>query len=143
MLRINKVSEYGVLALSFIGRKSEPQSARDISTGLNLPYEIMAKTLQRLKDADLVHSSKGINGGYVLKSPLSEISVSRVLTAFEGPLALVDCGSDSTDCSRHSDCEMKVGMQRINLKVKDVLDSVKLSELFPSGVKGPNENDLS
>src|SRR5471030_2597026 len=131
MLRINKVSEYGVLALNFIGKKTEPQSAREVSNALNLPYEIMAKTLQRLSEAGLVQSSKGINGGYILKNPLSQISISQVLDAFEGPLAIVDCGSeDSHECSRENLCEMKAGMRRVNQKVHDLLNSVTLNELF-------------
>lgn len=131
MLKINKVSEYGVLALNFIGQNREPQSARDVSVALNVPYEILAKTLQRLKEAGLVTSSKGTNGGYLLKSPLSEISFSQVLDAFEGPIAIVDCANtESTDCHRLDSCQMKVGMQKINRKVHEVLSSVKLDELF-------------
>src|SRR5687767_9595169 len=72
MLRINKVSEYGIMALGYIGHQTQAVSARQVSEGLQLPYEITAKTLQRLKDAGFVRSTKGARGGYCLNHALSE-----------------------------------------------------------------------
>jgi Rrf2 family protein len=132
MLKVNKVSEYGVLALGFISQKHEPQSATEVATGLNVPYEITAKTLQKLKEAGFLTSTKGINGGYKLSQSLSDISIGQVIDAFEGPLSIVDCNSTEKhkECVRQSCCEIKTGMEKVNQKVREVLSSMKLNELL-------------
>jgi Rrf2 family protein len=138
MLKVNKISEYGVLALGFISEKQNPQSATDVAEGLQVPYEITAKTLQKLRDAGLLNSTKGINGGYTLPLKLADISFGQVLDCFEGPLAIVDCESQekSKECLRETHCQMKFGMQKLNLKVRELLSSVKLNELLSRG--GPS-----
>jgi len=129
MLRINKASEYGVLALGYIGGSSEALSARQVSEKLQIPYEITAKTLQRLKEAGYIESTMGTNGGYKLASPLNQISFAQIIKALEGPLALVECSEHSgRECSRTSSCGLKNGMKKINERLDELLESIKLDE---------------
>ena len=128
MLRINKTSEYGVLALRFIGQMNQALSARQISEGLNLPYEITAKTLQHLKEAGLIQSSMGTNGGYTLKSSLEQISFAQIIDALEGPISIVECASHGEkECTRSSSCELQDGMKTLNMKIRNLLEETKLS----------------
>jgi Rrf2 family protein len=129
MLRINKASEYGVLALGYIGGQVQAQSAREISEALKLPYEITAKTLQRLKEAGFIGSTMGTNGGYKLINPLSQISIAQVLTALEGPVAIVECLHDTNECSRTETCHLKDPMRNLNQKILKVLETTNLDEL--------------
>src|ERR1700683_219983 len=123
MLRINKASEYGILALRYIGEKESALSAREISEGLKLPYEITAKTLQRLKEAGFIGGTMGTNGGYTLVNSLNEISFAQVIDALEGPIAIVECTQHSgPECNRTVGCEIKGGMQLLNLKIRNVLE---------------------
>jgi Rrf2 family protein len=136
MLRINKASEYGVLALRFIGGKNQALSAREISEGLSLPYEITAKTLQRLKEAGFIGSTMGTNGGYKLINSLGEISFAQVIDALEGPVAIVECADHSgAECSRDSFCGLKIGMNVLNNKIRNVLEETKLSEFASTEIK--------
>jgi Rrf2 family protein len=136
MLRFNKVSEYGVMALGYIGEKDRAMSAREISDGLQIPYEITAKTLQKLKEAGFVESSKGTHGGYKLINPLSQINFAQVVEAIEGPMGVVDCITEESlspqtlNCSRSGGCELKHGMQKINAQVRNLLASITLDELL-------------
>ena len=131
MLRVNKASEYGVLALGFIGNQGGALSARQIADGLRLPFEITAKTLQRLKEAGLIESTMGTNGGYRLINPLSKISFAQVINALEGPVALVECADHSggNECARTESCGLKGGMHKLNVRLHELLESIKLSEL--------------
>jgi Rrf2 family protein len=130
MLRVNKASEYGVLALGLIGTEERPLSARQIADGLHLPYEITAKTLQRLKEEGIIDSSMGTNGGYKLVRPLSEISFAQVIKALEGPVALVECSDHSgKECLRNGSCGLKGGMLKLNGRLNELLESIKINEL--------------
>jgi Rrf2 family protein len=131
MLRINRASEYGVLALQFIGSSQQAVSAREISDALAIPYELTAKTLQRLKESGFIGSSLGTNGGYRLLSPLDKISFAQIIDALEGPVAIVECAQHSgSDCSRDSICGLKSGMKILNNKIRSVLETTKLNEVF-------------
>lgn len=129
MLKVNRVSEYGVLALGYIGSKTQAQSARDVATGLGLPYEITAKTLQKLKDAGFISSTKGINGGYILLSPLSQISFAQVINAIEGPIGIMDCvGETARTCTRESFCGLKLELTKINDQIKSILEATTIDK---------------
>lgn len=137
MLKVNKVSEYGILTLGFVAKASEPLSAREISEGTKLPYEITAKTLQKLKDGGFLSSTKGINGGYRLQKPLSEITFAEVITAIEGPVNVADCFQDtlevSADCARTGCCEMKSGMGKINSQIRSIFEKTSVQEILSQG----------
>ncbi len=136
MLRVTKVSEYGVLALGFVGQASKAVSAREISEGLKLPFDITAKTLQKLKDAGFVSSLKGINGGYLLTKHLDEISFANVIEALEGSPSVVECiDTNHQGCERIYNCQMRNSMQKLNEKIWTLFREMKLSELV--GQKSP------
>ena len=66
MIRLNRTTEYGLMALRYISNKRRraggPESwasAREIADTYGLPFEITAKTLQRLKDLELIQSAQG------------------------------------------------------------------------------------
>ncbi|MCC6277344.1 MAG: Rrf2 family transcriptional regulator [Oligoflexia bacterium] len=140
MLRLNKVCEYGVLALSYMANKSDPTSAREIAENLHLPYEITAKTLQKLRDSGLITSQMGINGGYRLTSPLNQISCARVIEAIEGPLSLSDCEAGQ-DCNLKDNCRIRVGLQGLNDKMRALLDSVPVSEMLLPAAPAVSTNE--
>jgi Rrf2 family protein len=142
MIRINKVSEYGVLALGYIGSQTKAQSAREVADSLRIPYEITAKTLQRLKEAGFIQSTMGTHGGYRLGIPLSQISFVQVVDALEGPVALVECADHSgsaKECSRTGTCGVQTGMQKINDRIRQVLEAVKLDEFVSAELKSVSE----
>ena len=100
MIRLNRTTEYGLMALRHISRKHllrplEVTSAREIADSYGLPFEITAKTLQRLRDTGLIQSAQGARGGYLLLRPLAEISLAEFLNLMEGPQSMVVCASPS------------------------------------------------
>src|SRR3954468_6180934 len=100
MIRLNRTTEYGLMALRHMSRKlagesREVTSAREVSDRYGLPFEITAKTLQRLKDTGLIQSAHGAKGGYTLSGSLQGISFARFLELMEGPQSVVACESKS------------------------------------------------
>src|SRR3954447_14140677 len=94
MIKLNRTTEYGLMALRHMSRKrSEVTSAREIADSYGLPFEITAKTLQRLKDTGLIQSAQGARGGYTLQRPLSEVSLAEFLHLMEGQQSVVACAS--------------------------------------------------
>jgi Rrf2 family protein len=141
MLKLNRTTEYGLIALKHMGNLASADgeklvtSAREVSETYGLPFEITAKTLQRLKDNGLIVPVHGAREGYVLSRPLSEITFSEFIQKMEGPQAVVDCCDSSEQSGRSGACSLggKCGIQPtmsvINQKMHEVLNTVRLSDL--------------
>lgn len=139
MIRLNRTTEYGLMALRHMSRKgdqspSEVTSAREIADAYGLPFEITAKTLQRLKENGLIQSAYGAKGGYTLLRPLAQVSLAEFLELMEGKQAIVACaGALSTDeasgeCEYDSRCEMKHLMSQLNSRLYHFLSGIRLAE---------------
>jgi Rrf2 family protein len=148
MIKLNRTTEYGLIALRHLGRKRELTSAREISDAYGIPFEILAKTLQRLKENGLVQSEQGARGGYSLNRSLNEITLADFLVIMEGPQSVVACTSteeiapvahptkaDPTNCGCNysGKCDMKNVMSDLNGRVKNFLMGIKLNELAERG----------
>lgn len=141
MLKINRTTEYGLLALLYLSRKGKnevrlPASAREISNHYDLPYEITAKTLQKLKESGWIASIHGAHGGYRLEKPLVEIKLGELIRHLEGDTQLVDCGSTETAnlCEFQSRCDIQSYMNGLNRKWVEFLDQQSLSDLESSAL---------
>jgi len=140
MIKLNRTTEYGLVALRHMSRKqsTEPQSvtsAREIADRYGFPFEITAKTLQRMKESGLIHSAQGARGGYTLQRGLSEVTLAEFLQLMEGPLSVVGCAppaqknTEEKPCEYHTKCEIKGVMNELNVRVMGFLTGIRLNEL--------------
>jgi Rrf2 family protein len=150
MIKLNRTTEYGLMALRHMSRKRassetsesgqcELTSAREVSDLFGLPFEITAKTLQRMKDIGLIQSAQGARGGYTLERSLQEITLAEYLELMEGPQAMVACASSSstvlnkpvtaTVCEYERKCEVKTLLGDLNTRFIHFLSGIRLAEL--------------
>lgn len=66
------------------GRGPVPTS--EIAAAQNIPARFLEAIMRQLKQAGLVDSVRGKEGGYFLAQPASRIHVGTVLTLFDGPI---------------------------------------------------------
>jgi len=77
---------YGVIAVKYLAenaQKETPSRAKDISELYGIPEEALAKTLQHLANAGLLHSRQGLKGGYYLECNPQRVTVLEVIKASE------------------------------------------------------------
>jgi len=77
---------YGVaaafeLALSQHGR---PLQAKDIAHAQGIPEDYLRQLLAMLKRAKIVESTRGAQGGYILRRRASEITIGEIMACLEG-----------------------------------------------------------
>ena len=86
MVRLSKKVEYGLIAIRHVATKERGDlvTAKEISDAYGIPFELLAKVLQRLTKAGLILSTQGVHGGYALARPAEEIAVSTIINAIEG-----------------------------------------------------------
>ncbi|NTW49157.1 MAG: Rrf2 family transcriptional regulator [Chlorobiales bacterium] len=132
MLRITKKFEYGLMAVRYIAStpNGEVATAKEISQRTGIPYELLAKTLQRLAKASIISSVQGVKGGYLLAKPPGEISLGEVAEAIEGPMNLTECQATSDTCDIFSSCAIKKPLITIQRRFKEIFDGATVAEIM-------------
>jgi Rrf2 family protein len=68
-------------------RAAGPVKGDRIPTSQNIPVKYLENILSELRQAGIVRSQRGAEGGYWLARPAAQINVADVIRAVEGPLA--------------------------------------------------------
>ena len=71
MIRIGKMTDYGIVLLSYFASHPESKAftARDLAGEAKLPLPTVSKILKTLCRGELLLSHRGVNGGYRLGQP--------------------------------------------------------------------------
>lgn len=119
---LSKKTKYGIKALTYLAKsdQNQPIAIAEISEKENIPRKFLEAILVTLKNAEILASKKGKNGGYFLLKNASEIHMSQVMRLLNGPIAMVPCVSlnyykKCDDCSDEETC----GVNRLMLQVRD------------------------
>jgi Rrf2 family protein len=135
MLKISRVTDYGLLASVYLARKhGEVVAAREIATYYHLPVPMITKVLKALTHGGVVNSHRGVDGGYSFDADAEAVSLGDLLDVLEGPWNLVEC--ESLDDDGHAVCSIRVAcpsrrfMSGINGAIKSAFDRVTLGDLM-------------
>jgi len=130
VLRISKLTDYATVILASLAAGSAgPRTATAISRSTGLALPTASKLLKQLHRAGLLESTRGLHGGYRLARPASQISAAAILDAMEGPLALTECSTGSSQCDLQASCTVGGSWQRINHAIRESLHEITLAEL--------------
>src|SRR5262249_6882007 len=87
-MHISAAGDYAVrAAVALAAAHPGTVSAQALATEQDMPRKFLETILADLRRAGLVHSTRGVDGGYTLARPPTEIMVGDVLRAADGPLA--------------------------------------------------------
>ncbi len=138
MLKLTKRADYGMMAMRYLAEHAGggPYSARDIAESNSIPLPVLAKTLQTLARAELVASLHGATGGYLLARAADRISAFEVISAFDGPPVITNCGSGRHRCDMTTHCSVKEPLQRVNERIRELLCSITVADLASFGMTG-------
>jgi Rrf2 family protein len=132
MLRLSKRTDYALIAMRHLALNADRgwASAREIAEAYNVPVELLAKVLQRLVRQGLLASHQGINGGYELARPATEVSVAHVIEAIDGPLTMTACvEGDDTSCDQFARCNIRDPLSRIKDRIVAALRTCSIHEM--------------
>lgn len=132
MLRINRLTDYGTLALTYLATHPDRMhSAADVAAALGLGVPTVSKVLKTLGRHELVRSIRGLRGGYSLSRAPEAISVADIVDALEEqPFGLTECSASSGLCGFERSCRIRSNWQRINRMVRRTLEGVTLADMM-------------
>ncbi len=131
MLRLNKLTDYAVVLMTYIANSSEPSlhSARELAAGTQLPVATVGKILRELLDHGLVISHRGMKGGYTLARPADDISMAEIIAALEGPIGFTECNTAPGSCDLEPSCTVRYNSGVIGRTLQQALENIRLSDL--------------
>jgi Rrf2 family transcriptional regulator, iron-sulfur cluster assembly transcription factor len=134
-MRITTWAEYGVICALHLAKRASatPVTGRDIAAQERLPADYVEQILLRLRRAEVIKSTRGARGGYMLARPAAEISLRDVIHASELETFDVHCISHPVEedrCSSSHNCSIRPVWMLLQRKIDDVLSSVSLADLL-------------
>jgi FeS assembly SUF system regulator len=138
VLRISKLTDYGTVVLAELaGNPGAVSSAADVASATGIGLPTVSKLLKRLARAELVTSTRGVNGGYRLAREPRDISAANVIDALEGPVSITECSASDSQCDYEQVCNVGNAWQRVNVAIRHALDEVSLADLLRANSPTP------
>jgi Rrf2 family protein len=106
-----------------------PVKGDDVSRAQGIPLKFLENILVDLRQAGIVNSRRGPDGGYWLARPAEEVSVADVIRAAEGPLASVR-GEKPEDLGYAGAAEsLREVWVALRSSLREVLEHVTLADI--------------
>lgn len=103
---------------------------KDIAFRQDISEKYLWQLINPLKNAGLISSTRGAQGGYCLTEPPERITLKDILIVVEGPLSLVDCTRKPAVCDRSYRCAARDVWAEVSEKMAEMLDSFTLKHLI-------------
>ena len=90
-------------------------------------------------------SHRGVKGGYVLQRTADEVSLAELMEALDDSFHLAECTkeSDVHVCTFTHVCPVRGAIGEVHRRIREVLRSVTLAELFGQPVDGCTQVGLN
>jgi Rrf2 family protein len=134
MLKLSKKTEYALMAVKYIALKPENSciTAKEISSGYDIPYELLAKILQKLTKKDIIISYQGIKGGYSLTKSANDITLNEVISAVE-KIQITNCmkvNGSNKDCERFDCCQIRNPLSKVQQEIEKIFKETTISQIL-------------
>lgn len=136
-MRITQEADYALRICAMLTQSNQPVSSTMLSKELCVTPKFTSKILRELMLAGLVHSSRGINGGFTLEREAESITLRMVIEAIDGPVAIRHCLIDEHSCNYQQDkskCRFHVVFQELNSIITSRLDILTLADIVDTRI---------
>jgi Rrf2 family protein len=133
MLQLSKKVEYGLIALRHMAMNPIGQvfTAKEIAATYAIPYELLAKVLQKLTKAGTIVSTQGMHGGYSLAQKPDKIQVSQIINIIEEEKpTIAECYADGGEnCSIFDACTIRKPLGKMQHNLNVLLENTTLEQI--------------
>ncbi len=134
---LSQKAQYAVRASFELAKRygSGPVTAGSIAEAQCIPGRFLENILGQLRQAGVVESARGKEGGYRLARAPRQVSVGQVIRLIQGPLTVVECsgageGSGSgCECAVRTGCVLLPMWEKAHGAMMEVFDEASLEDL--------------
>ena len=138
-MKLNTRGRYAVMALADIAKfdNQNPISLRDVSLRQNISLVYLEQIFSKLKKNNIVKSTRGINGGYILSKDPEQIKLSSIFSAVEEKVKTVQCKKESKKgCNgKLTKCITHYLWDELEIHINDFFDKKNLGDLLKSNLE--------
>lgn len=129
-MRVSAKADYAIRAAVELAAAGDgPVKGERIAQAQGIPANFLENILADLRNAGIVASRRGADGGYWLARPADEVSLADVIRAVDGPLANVR-GMRSEQIDYHGSAEpLRDVWVAVRASLRNVLEHVTLAGL--------------
>jgi Rrf2 family protein len=130
-VRISAKTDYAVRAAVELAAAPDGEvvKAERIAEAQQIPLNFLENILAQLRQARIVESRRGPEGGYLLAAPASQITIADVIRAIDGPLAGVS-GRRPQDLSYAGTAEpLREVWVAVRASLRGVLERISLADV--------------
>jgi len=126
----SRTVEYAMRAMvALAAGDGRPMTTRQIAETMKVPQSYLSKVLQSQVRAGLVHSTRGLRGGFVLARKPEDLNMMEILNAVSPYKRIESCpldqeGHSSDLCPLHSRLDQAMGM------VQEAFEGTTLAEIL-------------
>jgi Rrf2 family protein len=106
-----------------------PVKGERLASGQDIPLRFMENILSELRQAGIVQSKRGAEGGYMLARPPAEIALADVIRAVDGPLANIGGLRPDQLAYEGSAAPMKDIWIAVRAALRSVLETTTLADV--------------
>jgi Rrf2 family transcriptional regulator, iron-sulfur cluster assembly transcription factor len=132
-MKLTTKGRYAVMAMADLAlfKDNGPTSLTDIAFRQNISLAYLEQIFIKLKDNNLVKSTRGAKGGYVLEKPAQDIKISNIISAVDEEVKMLNCKKESkkgcnnklTKCITHNLWD------QLDQHINSFFEKVKLQDL--------------
>ena len=141
-MKLTTKGRYAVMALADLANfnSKTPVSLRDISLRQGISLLYLEQIFSKLKKNNIVTSTRGVNGGYILTTKPDQIKLSNIFSAVQEEVKTVQCKKESKrGCNgRSSKCITHNLWDELEVHIQHFFNKKNLGDL----IKGNNENRI-
>jgi Rrf2 family protein len=129
-VRVSAKADYAIRAAVELAASGDgPTKGERIAQAQQIPPNFLENILSDLRNAGIVASRRGADGGYWLARPAAEVSLADVIRAVDGPLANVrGVRSEQVEYSGSAEGLREVWVA-VRASLRGVLEKVTLADL--------------
>ena len=132
-MKLTSKGRYAVMAMADLAlfKDNGPISLSDISLRQNISLPYLEQIFIKLKDNNLVKSTRGAKGGYVLEKPANDIKISNIISAVDEEVKVLSCKKESKKgCNNKSTkCITHNLWDQLDQHINNFFEKVKLQDL--------------
>ena len=132
-MKLTTKGRYAVMAMADLAlfRDNGPTSLKDISLRQNISLPYLEQIFIKLKNNNLVKSTRGAKGGYILEKPASEIKILNIISAVDEEVRMLNCKKESKKgCNNKSTkCITHNLWDQLDQHINNFFEKVKLQDL--------------
>ncbi|MDC1130875.1 Rrf2 family transcriptional regulator [Pelagibacteraceae bacterium] len=132
-MKLTTKGRYAVMAMADLAsfKDKGPISLTDISLRQNISLAYLEQIFIMLKNKNLVKSTRGAKGGYILEIPPEDIKISNIIDAVDEKIKMLSCKKESKKgCnSKSSKCITHNLWDQLDQHINNFFEKIKLQDL--------------